>query len=194
MVLPYAASVDHRNESYRCAFLNAEITDLDGQHAGRFIIAVIVGQLAVQRNRAVLNIQSVRNGIGQYSVLDRYAGELAVCQLDGVSYLIANIGSGLVRSLGDLRLGLAVTDLNALVLALGVLDVIAGEDSSVVYGLAVSQLVDSHSESYGAGSVRLQIADLHRQLAAGVVVAVRIGLAIHLHAAVYEVKLSRNGI
>ena len=63
-----------------------------------------------------------------------------------------------------------------------------------MYGLAVSQLVDSHSESYGAGSVRLQIADLHRQLAAGVVVAVRIGLAIHLHTAVYEVKFSRNGI
>ena len=43
-----------------------------------------------------------------------------------------------------------------------------------MYGLAVSRLVDGHSESYGAGSVRLQIADLHRQLAAGVVVAVRI--------------------
>ena len=63
-----------------------------------------------------------------------------------------------------------------------------------MYGLAVSRLIDGHSESYSAGSVRLQIADLHRQLAAGVVVAVRIGLAIHLHAAVYEAKLSRNGI
>ena len=63
-----------------------------------------------------------------------------------------------------------------------------------MYGLAVSRLVDGHSESYNAGSVRLQIADLHRQLAAGVVVAVRIGLAIHLHAAVYEVQFSRNGI
>ena len=63
-----------------------------------------------------------------------------------------------------------------------------------MYGLAVSRLVDGHSESYSAGSVRLQIADLHRQLAAGVVVAVRIGLAIDLHAAVYEVKFSRNGI
>ena len=192
--LSVCSGIDYRNKSYRCAFLNAEITDLDGQHAGRFIIAVIVGQLAVQRNRAVLNIQSVRNGIGQYSVLDRYTGELAVCQFDGISYLIANIGSGLVRSLGDFRLGLAVTDLNTLVLALGVLDVIAGEDSSVVYGLAVSRLVDSHSESYSAGSVRFQIADLHRQLAAGVVVAVRIGLAIDLHAAVYEVQFRRNGI
>ena len=192
--LAISSSIDYRNKSYRCTFLNAEITDLDGQNAGRFIIAVIIGQLAVQRNRAVLNIQSVRNGIGQYSVPDRYACELAVCQLDGISYLIANIGSGLVRSLGDFRLGLAVTDLNALVLTLGVLDIIAGEDSGVVYGLAVSRLVDGHSESYGAGSVRLQIADLHRQLAAGVVVAVRIGLAIHLHTAVYEVKFSRNGI
>ena len=192
--LSVCSGIHYCNESYRRAFLNTEITDLDGQNAGRFIIAVIVGQLAVQRNRAVLNIQSVRNGIGQYSVLDRYACELAVCQLDGVSHLIANIGSGLVRSLGDFRLGLAVTDLNALVLTLGVLDVIAGEDSGVVYGLAVSRLVDGHSESYGAGSVRLQIADLHRQLAAGVIVAVRIGLAIHLHAAVYEVKFSRNGI
>ena len=63
-----------------------------------------------------------------------------------------------------------------------------------MYGLAVSRLIDGHSESYGAGSVRLQIADLHRQLAAGVVVAVRIGLTIDLHAAVYEVKLSRNAI
>ena len=192
--LAVCSGIHHRNESYRRAFLNTEITNLDGQNARRFIIAVIVGQLAIQRNRAVLHIQSVRNGISQHSVLDCYACELAVCQLDGVSHLIANIGSGLVRSLGDFRLGLAVTDLNALVLALGVLDVIAGEDSGVVYGLAVSRLVDGHSESYGAGSVRLQIADLHRQLAAGVVVAVRIGLAIHLHTAVYEVKLSRNGI
>ena len=63
-----------------------------------------------------------------------------------------------------------------------------------MYSLAVSRLVDGHSESYSAGSVRLQIAELHRQLAAGVVVAVRIGLAIHLHAAVYEVQFSRNGI
>ena len=63
-----------------------------------------------------------------------------------------------------------------------------------MYSLAVSRLVDGHSESYSAGSVRLQIADLHRQLAAGVVVAVRIGLAIDLHAAVYKVKFSRNGI
>ena len=63
-----------------------------------------------------------------------------------------------------------------------------------MYSLAISRLIDGHSESYGAGSVRLQIADLHRQLAAGVVVAVRIGLAIHLHAAVYEVQFSRNGI
>ena len=63
-----------------------------------------------------------------------------------------------------------------------------------MYGLAVSRLVDGHSESYGACRVRFQIADKHRQLAAGVVVAVRIGLAIHLHAAVYEVKFSRNGI
>ena len=192
--LAVCSGIHHRNESYRCAFLNTEITDLDGQNAGRFIVAVIVGQLAVQRNRAILNIQSVRNGIGQHSVLDRYACELAVCQLDGVSYLIANIGSGLVRSLGDFRLGLAVTDLNALVLALGILDVIAGEDSGVVYGLAVSRLARGHGESYGACRVRFQIADLHRQLVAGVVVAVRIGLAIHLHAAVYEVKLSRNGI
>ena len=192
--LAVCGGVDHCNESYRCAFLNTEITDLDGQNAGRFIIAVIVGQLAVQRNRAVLNIQSVRNGIGQYSVLDRYTGELAVCQFDGISYLIANIGSGLVRSLGDFRLGLAVTDLNALVLILGVLDIITGEDSSVVYGLAVSRLAHGHSESYGTCRVRFQIADLHNQLAACVVVAVRIGLAIHLHAAVYEVKLSRNGI
>ena len=192
--LAVCGDVDHCNESYRCAFFHAEITDLDGQNAGRFIIAVIVGQLAVQRNRAVLNIQSVRNSIGQHSVLDRYACELAVCQLDGVSHLIANIGSGLVRSLGDFRLGLAVTDLNTLVLALGVLDVIAGEDSGIVYGLAVSRLAHGHSESYGTGSVRLQIADLHRQLAAGVVIAVRIGLAIHLHAAVYEVKFSRNSI
>ena len=192
--LSVCSGIDYCNESYRRAFLNIEITDLDGQNAGRFIIAVIVGQLAVQRNRAVLNIQSVRNGIGQYSVLDRYTGELAVCQLDCVSYLIANIGSGLVRSLGNFRLGLAVTNLNTLVLALGVLDVIAGEDSGIVYNLAVGRLAHGHSESYGAGSVRLQIADLHRQLAAGVVVAVRIGLAIHLHAAVYEVKLSRNGI
>ena len=192
--LAVSGGIDYCNKSYRCTFLNTEITDLDGQNARRFIIAVIVGQLAVQRNRAVLNIQSVRNGIGQYSVLDRYTGELAVCQLDGVSHFIANIGSGLVRSLGDFRLGLAVTNLNTLVLALGILDVIAKEDSGVVYGLAISRLIDGHSESYGAGSVRLQIADLHNQLAAGVVVAVRIGLAIHLHAAVYEVKLSRNGI
>ena len=192
--LAVCGDVDHCNESYRCAFFHAEITDLDGQNAGRFIVAVIVGQLAVQRNRAVLNIQSVRNSIGQHSVLDCYTCELAVCQLDGVSHLIANIGSGLVRSLGDFRLGLAVTDLNALVLALGILDVIAGEDSGVVYGLAVSRLVDGHSESDGSRLVRLQIADLHRQLAAGVVVAVRIGLAIHLHAAVYEVQFSRNGI
>ena len=192
--LAISGGVDYCDESYRCTFFHAEITDLDGQHAGRFIIAVIVGQLAVQRNRAVLHIQSVRNGIGQHSVLDCYTCELTVCQLDGVSHLITNIGSGLVRSLGDFRLGLAVTDLNALVLALGVLDVIAGEDSSVVYGLAVSRLAHGHSESYGTGSVRLQIADLHRQLAAGVVVAVRIGLAIDLHAAVYEVKFSRNGI
>ena len=192
--LAVCSGIHHRNESYRCAFLNTEITDLDGQNAGRFIIAVIVGQLAVQRNRAVLNIQSVRNGIGQHSVLDCYACELAVCQLDGVSYLIANIGSGLVRSLGDFRLGLAVTNLNTLVRALGVLDVIAGEDSSVVYGLAVSRLIDGHSESDGACCVRFQIADLHNQLAACVVVAVRIGLAIDLHAAVYEVKFSRNGI
>ena len=63
-----------------------------------------------------------------------------------------------------------------------------------MYSLAVSRLAHGHSESYSAGSVRLQIADLHRQLAAGVVVAVRIGLAIHLHAAVYEVKFSRNVI
>ena len=63
-----------------------------------------------------------------------------------------------------------------------------------MYGLAVSRLAHGHSESYGAGSVRLQIADHNRQLAAGVVIAVRIGLAIHLHAAVYEAKLSRNGI
>ena len=63
-----------------------------------------------------------------------------------------------------------------------------------MYGLAVSQLVDSHSESYGACRVRFQIADKHRQLAACVVVAVRIGLAIHLHTAVYEVKFSRNSI
>ena len=63
-----------------------------------------------------------------------------------------------------------------------------------MYGLAVSRLAHGHSESYGAGSVRLQIADLHRQLAAGVVVAVRIGLAIHLHTAVYEVQFSRNDI
>ena len=63
-----------------------------------------------------------------------------------------------------------------------------------MYGLTVSRLVDGHSESYSAGSVRFQIADYNRQLAAGVVIAVRIGLAIHLHAAVYEVKLSRNGI
>ena len=192
--LAVSGGIHYRNESYRRAFLNAEITDLDGQHAGRFIITVIVGQLAVQRNRAVLHIQSVRNGISQHSILDRYACELAICQLDGVSHFIANIGSGLVRSLSNFRLGLAVTDLNALVLTLGVLDVITGEDSSVVYSLAVSRLVDGHSESYGAGSVRLQIADLHRQLAAGVVVAVRIGLAIDLHAAVYEVKFSRNGI
>ena len=192
--LAVCGDVDHCNESYRCAFFHAEITDLDGQNAGRFIIAVIVGQLAVQRNRAVLNIQSVRNSIGQHSVLDRYACELAVCQLDGVSHLIANIGSGLVRSLGDFRLDLAVTDLNALVLTLGVLDIITGEDSGVVYGLAVSRLIDGHSESYGAGNVRLQIVDLHSQLAAGVVIAVRIGLAIDLHAAVYEVKFSRNGI
>ena len=192
--LSVCSGIHYCNESYRRAFLNTEITDLDGQNAGRFIVVVLIGQLAVQRNRAVLNIQSVRNGIGQHSVLDCYACELAVFQLDGVSHLIANIGSGPVRSLGDFRLGLAVTDLNALVLALGVLDVIAGEDSSVVYGLAVSRLTHGHGESYSAGSVRLQIADLHRQLAAGVVVAVRIGLAIHLHAAVYEVKLSRNGI
>ena len=63
-----------------------------------------------------------------------------------------------------------------------------------MYGLAVSRLARGHGESYGACRVRFQIADLHRQLVAGVVVAVRIGLAIHLHAAVYEVKLSRNGI
>ena len=44
-----SGSIDYRNKSYRCAFLNAEITDLDGQNAGRFIVAVIVGQLAVQR-------------------------------------------------------------------------------------------------------------------------------------------------
>ena len=192
--LAVCSGIHHRNESYRCAFLNAEITDLDGQYAGRLIIAVIVGQLAVQRNRAVLNIQSVRNGIGQHSILDCHACELAICQLDGVSHFIANIGSRLVRSLGDFRLGLAVTNLNTLVLALGVLDVIAGEDSGVVYGLAVSRLAHGHGESYGACRVRFQIADKHRQLAACVVVAVRIGLAIHLHAAVYEVKFSRNGI
>ena len=63
-----------------------------------------------------------------------------------------------------------------------------------MYGLAVSRLAHGQSESYGTGSVRLQIADLHRQLAAGVIVAVRIGLAIDLYAAVYEVKFSRNGI
>ena len=63
-----------------------------------------------------------------------------------------------------------------------------------MYGLAVSRLAHGHSESYGAGSVRLQIVDHDRQLAAGVVVAVRIGLAIDLHAAVYEVQFSRNGI
>ena len=192
--LSVCSGIDYRNESHRRAFLNGEITDLDGQNAGRFIIAVIVGQLAVQRNRAVLNIQSVRNSIGQHSVLDRYACELAVCQLDGVSHLIANIGSGLVRSLGDFRLGLAVTDLNALVLTLGVLDIITGEDSGVVYGLAISRLAHGHGESYGACRVRFQIADKHRQLAACVVVAVRIGLAIDLHTAVYEVKFSRNGI
>ena len=192
--LAISGGVDYCDESYRCTFFHAEITNLDGQNAGRFIIAVIVGQLAVQRNRAILNIQSVRNGIGQHSVLDCHACELAVCQLDGVSYLIANIGSGPVRSLGNFRLGLAVTNLNTLVRALGVLDVIAGEDRSVVYGLAVSRLIDGHSESDGACCVRFQIADLHNQLAAGVVIAVRIGLAIHLHAAVYEVKFSRNGI
>ena len=192
--LAISGGVDYCDESYRCTFFHAEITNLDGQHAGRFVIAVIVGQLAVQRNRAVLHIQSVGNGIGQHSVLDCHACELAVCQLDGISHLIANIGSGLVRSLGNFRLGLAVTDLNALVLALGVLDVIAGEDSDVVYGLAVSRFIDGHGESYGAGSVRLQIADHNRQLATGVVIAVRIGLAIHLNAAVYEVKFSRNGI
>ena len=192
--LAVSGSIDYCNKSYRCAFFHAEITDLNGQNARRFIIAVIVGQLAIERDRTILNIQSVRNGIGQYSVLDRYTGELAVCQLDCVSYLIANIGSGLVRSLSNFRLGLAVTDPNALVLALGILDVIAGEDSGVVYGLAVSRLIDGHSESDGAGSVRLQIADLHRQLAASVVVVVRIGLTIHLHAAVYEVQFSRNGI
>ena len=63
-----------------------------------------------------------------------------------------------------------------------------------MYGLAVSRLIDGHSESYGACRVRFQIADKHRQLAACVVVAVRIGLAIHLHAAVYEVKFSQNSI
>ena len=63
-----------------------------------------------------------------------------------------------------------------------------------MYGLAVSRLAHGHGESYGACCVRFQIADLHNQLAAGVVIAVRIGLAIHLHAAVYEAKLSRNGI
>ena len=63
-----------------------------------------------------------------------------------------------------------------------------------MYGLAVSRLAHGHGESYGACRVRFQIADKHRQLAACVVVAVRIGLAIHLHAAVYEVKFSRNGI
>ena len=192
--LAISGSIDYRNKSYRCTFLNAEITDLDGQHAGRFIVAVLIGQLTIESNRAILNIQSVRNGIGQHSVLDCYACELAVCQLDGVSHLIANIGSGLVRSLGDFRLGLAVTDLNALVLALGILDVITGENSGVVYGLAVSRLAHGHGESYGACCVRLQIADHDRQLAACVVVAVRIGLAIDLHTAVYEVKFSRNGI
>ena len=63
-----------------------------------------------------------------------------------------------------------------------------------MYGLAVSRLTHGHGESDGAGSVRFQITDHDRQLAAGVVIAVRIGLAIHLHAAVYEVKFSRNGI
>ena len=63
-----------------------------------------------------------------------------------------------------------------------------------MYNLAVGRLVDGYSESYGACRVRFQIADKHRQLAACVVVAVRIGLAIHLHTAVYEVKFSRNSI
>ena len=63
-----------------------------------------------------------------------------------------------------------------------------------MYNLAVGRLVDGYSESYGAYRVRFQIADKHSQLAAGVVIAVRIGLAIDLHAAVYEVKFSRNGI
>ena len=63
-----------------------------------------------------------------------------------------------------------------------------------MYGLAVSRLTHGHGESDGSRLVRLQIADHDRQFAAGVVIAVRIGLAIHLHTAVHEVQFSRNGI
>ena len=141
-----------------CIRLNR--ADIDGQQAGIFIVGVIVGVLAVQSDRAILESQSSRKNIGDNAVLNRNSCGIIILDGQRVRDLIANAGRGLVCSLVDLRLCLAVTNGYAVVLAAGVRRVVGLHHSGVVDGLAVSGSIDYRNKSYRCAFLNAEITDL----------------------------------
>ena len=151
---------------YRCGetdnllCIRLDGADIDGQQAGIFIVGVIVGIFAVQRDRAVFKGQSSRKNIGDNAVLNRNSCGIIILDGQRVRDLIANAGRGFVCRLVDLRLCLAVTNGYAVVLAAGVRRVVGLHDSGVVDGLAVSGSIDYCNKSYRCTFLNTEITDL----------------------------------
>ena len=128
-----------------CVRLNR--ANIDGQQTGILIVGVIVRVLAIQRDRTVFKGQSSRKNIGNNAVLNRNSCGIIILDGQRVRDLIANAGRGLVRSLIDLRLCLAVTNGYTVVLAAGVRCIVGLHHSGIVDGLAVSSSIDYRNKS-----------------------------------------------
>ena len=176
-----------------CVRLNR--ADIDGQQAGILIVGIIVGVLAIQRDRTVFKGQSSRKNIGNNAILNRNSCGIIILDGQRVRDLIAHAGKGLVRRLVDLRLCLAVTNGYAVVLAAGVRRVVGLHNSGVVNGLAISGGVDYCDESYRCTFFHAEITNLDGQNAGRFIIAVIVGqLAVQRNRAILNIQSVRNGI
>ena len=141
-----------------CIRLNR--ADIDGQQTGILIVGVIVRVLAIQRDRTVFKGQSSRKNIGNNAILNRNSCGIIILDGQRVRDLIANAGRGLVCSLVDLRLCLAVTNSYAVVLAAGVRCIVGLHHSGVVDGLATSSSIDYRNKSYRCTFLNAEITNL----------------------------------
>ena len=152
--------VDSGREADNLLCVRLNRADIDGQQAGVLIVGVIVGILAVQRDRTVFKGQSSRKNIGNNAILNRNSCGIIVLDGQRVRNLIAHAGRGLVRRLVDLRLCLAVTNGYAVVLAAGVRRVVGLHHSGIVDGFAVSGSIDYRNKSYRCAFFHAEITDL----------------------------------